>query len=138
MTYEHLFVIIKAQLNEPKNLRMRGFADTEQRGYRAGNDDKIGKSGQREILTQIEVWITQEYCMYFKFSKLKSWVKRSVVRRRRFHQRFLWRYMKHHQIAGRKSVVHVIGRGICRMCTRLLCPVFSSHWFVRRKTKGVC
>ena len=27
--------------------------------------------------------------MYFKFFKLQSWAKRSVVRRRRFHQRFL-------------------------------------------------
>ena len=27
--------------------------------------------------------------MYFKFYKLKSWVKRSAVRRRRFDQRFL-------------------------------------------------
>jgi len=54
-----------------------------------GSDDEIGKSDWLEILAQIKVWKTQEYCMYFKFFKLQSWVKGSAKHRRRFNQRFL-------------------------------------------------
>ena len=57
-------------------------------GCAAGSDEKIGKSGQREILLQIKVWKTQEYFVYFKFFKLRLWGKRSAERRRRFFQRF--------------------------------------------------
>jgi len=53
-----------------------------------GSSDEIDKSGWREILHQMKDWKTQEYWMYFKFSKLHSWGKRSVMRRRRFIQRF--------------------------------------------------
>ncbi|MBQ7872010.1 MAG: hypothetical protein IJ357_07705 [Oscillospiraceae bacterium] len=51
------------------------------------NDDEIGKRWRREILAQKEVWKTQEYFVYFKFSELNSWVKRSAGSRRRFDQR---------------------------------------------------
>jgi len=54
-----------------------------------GNDDKIGKSGQRKILAQMKVWKFQKYWIYFGFFKLHSWDKRSAVRQSRFYQRFL-------------------------------------------------
>ncbi|MBQ3542649.1 MAG: hypothetical protein IJA45_05920, partial [Oscillospiraceae bacterium] len=47
------------------------------------------KSKWREILTQIKVQKTKEYCMYFEFYELKSWGKRSANNRRRFNQRLL-------------------------------------------------
>ena len=50
-------------------------------------DDEIGKSRQREILAQMNVWKTQDCCMYFAFSKLHSWAKISAEGRRQFHQR---------------------------------------------------
>ena len=54
-----------------------------------GNNDKPGKCGEQEILSQMKVWKTREYWMYFGFSKLHSWDNRSAVRRSRFYQRFL-------------------------------------------------
>ena len=49
--------------------------------------DSFGKRAWREILAQIKVQKTKEYCMYFEFDKPKSWVKRSANHRRRLIQR---------------------------------------------------
>ena len=54
-----------------------------------GSSEQIRKSGQREILLQGNVWKTQEYFVYFKFSKRQNCGKRSDERRRGFVQRFL-------------------------------------------------
>lgn len=43
-----------------------------------GSKEEIRKSYQREVLAQIEGWKPQEYFVYFKVFKLKSWDKRSV------------------------------------------------------------
>jgi len=48
-----------------------------------GSTAQFGKCFRREILSQDKVWETQEYCMYFKFSKPKDWGKRSGESRRR-------------------------------------------------------
>ena len=41
----------------------------------------MGKRIRREILVQGKVWETQDYCMYFKFSKLRDCAKRSAEAR---------------------------------------------------------
>ena len=43
-----------------------------------GSSEQIGKCWKREILAQPKVPETEEYCMYFPFSELNGWDKRSA------------------------------------------------------------
>ena len=92
-----------------KYLNNRKVAEAVNRSL-SGSDDSIDKRGQREILAQIEVWKAQEYDLYFKFYKLRSWGKRSAESRRQLIQRFrnsvdpLF-YLSSFQTLSRKSPV---------------------------------
>ena len=61
--------------------------------YQRVTGDLIGKSSWREILSQIKVWKTQEYFVYFKFYKPQSCDKRSVRYRRQSDQRLLKNFL---------------------------------------------
>ena len=45
-----------------------------------GNNAQFGKSQWRGIFPQPKVWKTEEYLVYFLFSKLRGWGKRPAIR----------------------------------------------------------
>ena len=69
--------------------RFPGVPFLSLRGLSEVADDKIGKDDWREILTQMKVWKTKSYFVYYKFFKLNSCGKRSAKSRRQFNQRLL-------------------------------------------------
>ena len=64
-----------------------GFVSKLRQSIWTVTDGSIGKSYQREILSQMKVWKTQEYFVYFAFFKLHSWGKISAEGRRQFGRR---------------------------------------------------
>ena len=106
-----------------------------------GNTAQFGKKSQAGFLFQFKVPKMEEYCMYFPFSELRKWDKKTAETRRRncavclcFPNSSTVRGVS--QAFGvEKSISH---RDICLFQRNAQKPPLPSPFFLRKTPKGTC